>query len=121
MKLLNRGLLAVALVAIISSVGYQFYTGYVETADSAVLLQNIDSMRVFQEDVRVRTGSYGAGTYDFAGGVTTLRTAIGWTPDDRETAIVYVVNTVASGAGYTATATTPEGETATKCFGDGCP
>ena len=36
-------LIAVALVAIISTVGYQAYTGYIDTADSAVLQQNIDS------------------------------------------------------------------------------
>ena len=114
-------LIAVALVAIISTVGYQAYTGYIDTANSAVLQQNIDSMRVFQEDVRLRTGSYGEGTYDFPNGVSSLTTATGWRPDDRETDIVYVVDTVGSGAGYTATATTPQGDTSTKCFGDGCP
>ena len=114
-------LIAVAIVAIISAVGFQAYTGYIGTAGSAVLQQNIDSMRVFQEDVRLRTGSYGEGTYDFPNGVTTLTTAIGWRPDDRKTTIVYVVATVAAGAGYTATATTEEGETQTDCFGDGCP
>ncbi|MSQ92817.1 MAG: prepilin-type N-terminal cleavage/methylation domain-containing protein [Gammaproteobacteria bacterium] len=48
-------------VAIISSIAIQYYRGYIENASSAVLSQNIDTMRVFQEDLKLRTGAYGEG------------------------------------------------------------
>jgi prepilin-type N-terminal cleavage/methylation domain-containing protein len=114
-------LVAVAIVAIVSSISFQLYTGYIDTAGSAVLQQNIESIRVFQEDVRLRTGSYAAGTYDAEGGDTSLTDSIGWEPDDADANFVYVVVTVASGAGYQVSATGPDGQSESRCFGDGCP
>ncbi len=114
-------MVALAIMAIITSISYTLYTGYIETADSAVLQQNIDSIRIFQEDVRLRRGSYGEGIYDADGGDTSLTAAIGWEPDDDGSQIVYVVDTVASGAGYLVTATGPDGASASRCFGAGCP
>jgi prepilin-type N-terminal cleavage/methylation domain-containing protein len=114
-------MVALVIMAIITSISYSLYTGYVETANTAVLQQNIDSIRIFQEDVRLRRGAYEAGTYDAEGGDTSLTAAIGWEPDEDGSNIVYVVETVASGAGYEVTATGPDGQSESRCFGDGCP
>jgi prepilin-type N-terminal cleavage/methylation domain-containing protein len=110
-------MVAVAIIAIVSSIAIQFYTGYIENATTGVLAQNIDTMRVFQEDQRLRTGTYGEGTYDVDGGDTSLSAAIGgWAPDDPDAGIVYVVD--ADGAnGYNVTATHPDGTVLCREFG----
>ena len=111
---------AVGILAIISVIGLQVYSGYIGNATDAVLRQNIDGIRPFQEDTRLRTGTYAAGTYDKSGGVTTLTTNTGWAPSEESTNIVYEVTTVSSGAGYEVTATAADGANLTKCFGK-CP
>lgn len=110
-------MVAVAIIAIISGIAIQLYTGYIDNASTGVLAQNIDSMRVFQEDVRLRNGAYGEGTYDVDGGVTTLTTAIEWQPDDQNGDIVYVVDANAGGTGYNVIATHADGTTLCREFG----
>ena len=111
---------AVAILAIISVIGLQVYSGYIGNANDAVLAQNIDGIRPFEEDTKLRTGSYAGGTYNKAGGITTLTTNVGWAPSEQNTNIVYQVATVSSGAGYRVTATTADGQSLVKCFG-ACP
>ena len=111
---------AVAILAIISVIGLQVYSGYIGNANAAVLAQNIDGIRPFEEDTKLRTGSYAGGTYNKAGGITTLTTNVGWAPSEQNTNIVYQVATVSSGTGYRVTATTADGQSLVKCFG-ACP
>ena len=110
-------IVAVAVLAIISVIGLQVYSGYISNANDAVLAQNIDGIRPFQEDTKLRTGSYAAGIYNKAGGVTTLTANVGWAPSEQNTPIVYEVTTVSSGAGYKVKATGADGQSLAKCFG----
>lgn len=83
-------LIAVVLLVAVVGIAVPAYRGYVDTARDGALLQRLQALRVFQEDVRLRTGSYGSGRYDAAAGVTTLSIAIGWAPNGDDDA-VYVV------------------------------
>lgn len=107
-------LVAVAVVALLAAIAVPIYRDYTATARDSVLLNQINSMAVFQEDTRLRTGQYGAGEYDGARGVNTLRTTIGWAPatDDGRT---YAV-TADAGRSWTVTATDPSGRSRCRVF-----
>ena len=96
-------MIAVAIIAILSSIAIPLYQGYIETARQGVLAQNIDTMRLFQEDFRLRTGNYAAGEWHPDGSNITLETQLGWSPNQDGADVTYVVTTTADS--WTATAT----------------
>ena len=95
-------LIAVVIVAIIAAIGIPAYRGHVATARDAALIEQMTTMTVFQEDRRLRTGTYGAGVYDPANNVDTLTTAIGWQPS-AESGDAYTV-VANGGTSWTVTA-----------------
>lgn len=112
-------LIAVVVIAVIAAIGIPMYRGYVATARDGVMVNQMTSMSVFQEDTRMRTGAYGAGDYDAAKGITTLEDAIGWAPSGDD-GIVFSVT--ASGTSWTVTATDASGRVLCRVFpaGDPC-
>jgi type IV pilus assembly protein PilE len=96
-------MIAVAIIAIISAVAIPAYQGYIETAREGVLSQNIDTMRLFQEDFRLRTGNYFAGEWQPDGSDVTLETTLGWSPNSDGADVSYVVTTGADSWTVTAT------------------
>ena len=100
---LTELMVVVAIIAIISAIAFPAYEGYVETAREGVLAQNIDSMRLFQEDLRLRTGSYAAGEWHPDGSNISLETKLDWSPNQDGADVTYVVTTTADS--WTATAT----------------
>lgn len=91
-------MIAIAILAALAAIALPAYRDHVETAAAGVLVQDIATMELFQEDTRLRTGSYGDGTWDPGAGDTSLRDAIGWAPTHSE-GTVYVVDTM-DGDGY---------------------
>ena len=83
-------LAALAIVAIVAAVAVPWYRDYVATAREGALGKRIAAMAIFQEETRLRTGSYGAGSWDPGAGEESLATAIGWRPatDDGATFVV---------------------------------
>jgi prepilin-type N-terminal cleavage/methylation domain-containing protein len=99
-------MITVAVIAIIAAIALPLYSGYIETSRQGVLINNISTIEVFQEDVRLRTGAYVAGSYDVAGGDTGLAgPPLRWNPRDDD--VVYRV--VLAGGGYRVTATDAAG------------
>lgn len=106
----NRGfslielMIAVAVIAIVAAVALPVYTGYIETSREGVLVGNIATMEVFQEDFRLRTGNYLLVAADTAA----IEAGIGWNPQDD--AVAY---SIADGGGgsYEVTATDDTGTT----------
>lgn len=96
-------MVVVAIVALIASIAVPLYTDYIDSARTAKLVDAIDSMRIFQEDLKLRTGNYGAGTIDPSTATNTLTAAIGWQPDTADNT-KYVV-TANAGNSWTVTAT----------------
>ena len=114
-------MIAVAVIGLLAAIAVPLYREYTGTTRDSVLLNQINSMVVFQEDTRMRTGAYGAGEYDAARGIDTLTAAIGWAPsadDGRSYAV-----TADAGRTWTATATDASGRSLCRVFpsGDACP
>ena len=95
-------MIAVAILALLASVGLPAYQGYIQTSREAKLLNNIATIEVLQEDFRLRNGAYQT-TGANLGAITA---AIGWEPQTND-GIQYSL--AAAGAGYSVTATDTEG------------
>ena len=50
-------MVSVAIVAIIAAVGVPLYSDYIDTSRQGVLVNNLSSIEIFQEDFRLRTGA----------------------------------------------------------------
>ncbi len=53
-------MISVAIIGIVAAIAIPAYVDYIEAAEEAVMVQNIDTMRMFQEDFRLRNGAYAA-------------------------------------------------------------
>jgi type IV pilus assembly protein PilE len=104
-------LIVVAIMAIIAAVALPAYQGYLQTSREGVLVNNIATIEVFQEDFRLRNGAYQAGEWD--GGADAGLLALGWRPQDDD-GTVYTI-TVA-GNTYSVTATDSTGTTVCRVF-----
>ena len=113
-------LVAVVVIVAVAAIAIPAYRGHVATARDGALLNRMTSMAVFQEETRLRTGAYGAGVYDAAGGLDTLKTAIGWQPGEDATVYRVVAN---GGTSWTVTATDASGRSLCRVFpaGEECP
>ena len=100
-------MVAIAIIGIIGAIAVPLYRGYVESAATGALINNVATMEVFQEDVMLRTGAYAEGTYDARAGETSLTDAIGWRPR-ADTGAVYIVE-AATTSSYQVTATDAQG------------
>jgi type IV pilus assembly protein PilE len=97
-------MIVVAVIAIIAAIALPMYSNYIQTSREGVLVNNISSIEIFQEDFRLRTGNYFAPAADTAA----ITAGIGWNPrDDGD--IQYSI--AAAGNGYRVTATDPAGVT----------
>ena len=92
-------MIAVAIIAIISAVGLPAYNGYIQTSREGVLVNNVSTIEVFQEDFRLRTGNFLVAAANLAA----ITTGIGWQPQDDGT-VTYVI-TDPGGGSYDVTAT----------------
>lgn len=101
-------LAALAIVAIVAALAVPWYRDYMGTAREGALGKRIAAMAIFQEETRMRTGSYGAGSWNPAAGEESLAIAIGWRPatDDGTTFTV-----TADANAWTVTATDASGAT----------
>ena len=107
-------LVAVVVIVAIAAIGIPIYRGYVTTAEDGVLLAQMRAMSVFQEDTRLRTGSYGSGDFDAAAGVNTLTAAIGWQAAANDDAVYSVVAN--AGVSWTVAAAKPNGRSLCRVF-----
>lgn len=107
-------LAVVAVVAAITAIAVPVYRGHLATARESALVGAMTTMSLFQEDVKLRTGAYGAGRYDAAAGETTLTDAIGWRPSTPD-GTIYMV-TADGGAHWTVTATSASGHRVCRVF-----
>ena len=110
-------IIAMAIVGIIGAIALPTYQNYIDTSKRAVLTENMGSIRLFQEELRLSRGAYIAGTYDHtnpnaSGGLTEL---IGWVPQTDIDQVTYVVDNVTM-TGFRITATHRDGTVESKTF-----
>jgi prepilin-type N-terminal cleavage/methylation domain-containing protein len=117
-----------AVVGIVSAIAIPLYQDYVSTARANVMIYNIGTIDLLQDDRWVDEGEFIQGTYNPADpdAATGLKTVLGWSPGSDPGDFNYViVCTVVSAAppectrasGYTVTAThVITGESLAKTF-----
>ena len=110
-------MVAMAIVGIIGTIALPTYQDYIDTSKRAVLTENMRSIRLFQEELRMSRGAYIAGTYDHtnpnaSGGLTEL---IGWVPQTDIDQVTFVVDNVTM-TGFRITATHRDGTVESKTF-----
>ena len=97
-------MVAVAIVALLAGIAIPLYNDYIDTGQRGALIASIETMELFQEDVRLRTGAYVAGTYD--DGPDADLAPLGWEPSMDSVTFVVAAN---AGVSYTVTATDAAG------------
>lgn len=93
-------MIAVAILGIIAAIAIPAYQGYIDTAEEGVLVQNIDSIQLFQEDWRLTNGAYATGTWAPATGWTPAGAAsarFDWEPRGDNGQTTYVVSAPVAG------------------------
>ena len=98
-------MIAVAIIAIIAAVGMPAYNGYITTSREGVLVNNLSTIEVFQEDFRLRNGNFLVAAANLAA----ITAGIGWQPQD-DGGVTYVI-TDPGGGSYDITATDAGGTT----------
>ncbi|MEE4299230.1 MAG: prepilin-type N-terminal cleavage/methylation domain-containing protein [Pseudomonadales bacterium] len=112
-------MIAVAIIAIISAIALPAYRDYVETAEIGVMTQNIDTMRLFQEDWRLRNGAYALGTWAPATGWTEANAAsagFDWIPNGDNGQTTYVVTAPGAGQYQVAATDAASGRVVTRVY-----
>lgn len=86
-------MMVIAIIAILGAIALPLYNNYIDTGEEGVLVNNISSIEIFQEDFRLRNGVYAVDLAD----VAAITAAIGWEPQ-RDDGFTY---SIADGDGTT--------------------
>ena len=105
-------MIAVAIVSILAAVALPLYNNYIDTSREGVLVNNISTLEVFQEDFRLRNGNYLLVAADAAA----IEAAIGWTPQSNNGTTYSIAD--GGGGTYEVTATGPQGTVVCISFPD---
>lgn len=106
-------MVTVAVIGIVAAISLPIYNDYLETARVGVVTENIQTIRLMQDERRRSRGEFAEGSY-IPGGSQTLVASLGWSPRTSTDEISYVIECATDGAnagecarnsGYTVTAT----------------
>ena len=106
-------MIAVGVIAVLAALALPAYNGYIKTSREGALISNIATMEVFEEDYRLRTGNYIAGSFDGTTADANMQT-LGWQPQDADGTVYNIV--VVAGPSYKVTATDKSGTTVCRQF-----
>jgi len=119
-------LIVIAVAGVLASVAWPIYQGYVSSSRESAMLQVMQSVKIFEEDRRVRLGEYVEGAYNpsnpsVSGG---LATTLGWNPADPDPDISIVAACAtdgnapecARGSAIEITATHTQGESICRAY-----
>ena len=91
-------MVVLAIIGILAAVSVPMYTDYSDNARISAMNDNMTSIILFEEEVRLDSGSYIGGEYDPADpdAAAGLKTVIGWDPRDSSGDVTYVVSDTSS-------------------------
>jgi len=93
-------MIAVAVVGVLAAIALPQYTDYVDVARRGVMIDSMQSIRLFEEEARLSGGSYVEGSYEpepnSLADADNLRLTIGWDPRTSTDEITYVVDEATS-------------------------
>ena len=112
-------MIAVAIIAILAGIAVPAYNDYITTSREGAMVSSMSTMSVFQEDYRLRTGAYAAGSYTNGAADANLG-VLRWEPNEDNIDFVVVAN---AGTSYNITATDDAGHSVCRRYpgGDACP
>lgn len=86
-------MVAVGILGIIVAIGVPLYQDYVTSARVGVMRDNIQTIRLFEDDYRLQNRAYISGTYDPGdpNDANGLKARLDWSPRTTEDPITYVV------------------------------
>jgi type IV pilus assembly protein PilA len=93
-------MIVIAIIAILAAVALPVYNNYIATSREGVLVNNISTIEIFQEDQLLRTGAY----LLVAADVAVINAAIGWSPRAAD-GTAYSIADGGGGTSYLVTAT----------------
>ena len=106
-------MVAVAVIAILSAIAIPMYNDYIRTSRIGALQNNIATVEVFEEDYRLRNGTYQGGTFN--GGADAALQLLGWQPQEND-GTVYTIDAATLPGSYLVTATDTSGTTVCRQF-----
>jgi prepilin-type N-terminal cleavage/methylation domain-containing protein len=119
-------MIAIAVASILGGLALAGYQGYISSSRESAMLQVMQSVKIFEEDRRVRLGEYVEGAYNpsnpsVSGG---LATTLGWNPADPDPDISIVAACAtdgnapecARGSAIEITATHTQGESICRAY-----
>ena len=91
-------MITVAIIGILAAFSMPFYNDYIATAEISAINNNMETIILFEEDVRLASGFYLAGEYDPADpdAVGGLKEKIGWDPRSSVEGVTYIVSAVST-------------------------
>ena len=96
-------LIVISIMTIVLSVAVPAYQSYIRDSQEGVLVSNIHTIEIFQEDFFLRNGVYA----DNLANIAAITTAIGWDPQSDD-GITYAIAD-SDGTVYEVTGTHPDG------------
>jgi len=107
----------VGIIAILAAIAMPVYTGYIATSREGALVASISTIRVFQDDFRLRRNTYSDGSY-VAGVADADLQNLGWDPGSDDIDFAIVANGAVS---YQVTATDSSGYSVCREYPDDDP
>jgi len=76
-------MVTVAIIGILAAIAVPAYNGYIESSTRTVMRQNMESLRLFEEQYKLENRTYVNGVYDpdNPGATTGLKALVGWDPE----------------------------------------
>jgi type IV pilus assembly protein PilE len=106
-------MVAVGVIAILSAIAIPAYNGYIATSREGALVNNVATVEVFEEDFRLRNGTYQQGVFNGAPDADLL--LLGWRPQEND-GTVYTIDTATAPGSYQVTAVDRTGVTICRQF-----
>lgn len=89
-------MVTVGVIGILAGIAIPSYNGYIKSTAESVGRDNIDTLRLFEENYRIEYGNYLAGTHTAGSASSILTTNLGWNPED-ENMYTYTVTSGSTG------------------------
>ena len=76
-------MITVAIIGILAGIAVPSYNSYIAAGSGGAGLTNLETLRSFEENYRIETNTYVAGTHTAGQVTSTLMSTLHWSPNDK--------------------------------------